>query len=140
MKETELKELRHELESLLHLYKGDKWSRAHTEDVMDIFDRATITRPSDESKCNNCGMTEGHLAPCPNATEQIEELAEILHSAYLIAIAWLKRDGDTGSTGNFNPNAVKPFEELTEEQKHIDKHIAKILLNEGYRRGGSNER
>lgn len=48
MKETELKELRHELESLLHLYKGDKWSRAHTEDVMDIFDRATRSRPSDE--------------------------------------------------------------------------------------------
>lgn len=67
-------------------------------------------------------------------TSDIEELAKKLHEAYLIAVAWLKRDGDNGESGNFNPNAVNLFNELTEEQKYIDRHIAKILLTEGYRK------
>lgn len=69
---------------------------------------------------------------------EVEELARKLHENYLIAVAWLKRDGDKGDTGNFNPNAVKQFDDLTEEQKHLDRHIAKLLLEEGYTKQPTN--
>ena len=52
---------------------------------------------------------------------QTELLARKLHEWYLEATAQI-------SPENFNPEAQKPFEELTEEQKFIDRYIAKKIL------------
>lgn len=42
---------------------------------------------------------------------------EQLHDWYLEAVKRLKPE-------SFNPNAQKPYEDLTDEQKYIDKYIA----------------
>ena len=42
---------------------------------------------------------------------------EQLHEWYLEAVKRLKPE-------SFNPNAQKPYEDLTDEQKYIDKYIA----------------
>lgn len=49
--------------------------------------------------------------------EASEELARQLHEWYLEATRELKPE-------NYNPNAQKPYDEMTEEQKFIDKYIA----------------
>lgn len=53
-----------------------------------------------------------------------EILARKLHEWYLEAVT-------SGISGNqHNPNAVKSFDDLTEEQKAIDRYIADKALNE----------
>lgn len=53
--------------------------------------------------------------------EQIEEMAEKLHDWYLEAIESL-------SKGSFNPKAQVAYENLSEEQKYIDRYIAGKVL------------
>lgn len=50
-----------------------------------------------------------------------EKLARKLHEWYLQAICKLK-------PGSYNHNAQKPFDELTEEQKFIDRYIAEEVI------------
>lgn len=52
--------------------------------------------------------------------EEIEEQAKELHEWYLEAIKKL-------NPKSFNENANKPYGELTEEQKEIDRYIAKKI-------------
>jgi hypothetical protein len=53
--------------------------------------------------------------------EEQMKLAKFLHRAYLAALKHLKPE-------SYNPNANKPFEELTEEQQSIDLFIADWVL------------
>ncbi len=57
--------------------------------------------------------------------EEKEITPEQLHEWYLIAVGWLQRDGTDDK--NYNPNAIKQYAELTEDQKYIDKYIAKRI-------------
>jgi hypothetical protein len=50
-----------------------------------------------------------------------EKLAEQLHNWYLEAIRQIQKE-------NYNTNADKPYSELTEEQKFIDRFIADKIL------------
>ena len=52
-----------------------------------------------------------------------ERLAEKLHEWYLEATRELNPE-------SYNPNAQKSYAELTEEQKFIDRYIAKKILAE----------
>ena len=53
--------------------------------------------------------------------EIIEGLAELLHKWYLEATSTLNKQ-------SYNENAQKPFSELTEQQKFIDRYIAGKVL------------
>lgn len=54
--------------------------------------------------------------------EAVEEKAEQLHSWYLEAIT-------SGVAGNqYNPNAIKEYKDLSEEQKAIDRYIALKII------------
>ena len=57
----------------------------------------------------------------------IEELAEQLHKWYLLAIAWVKKFKD-GEPFSHNPDAQKEYKDLSEEQKYIDRYIAKQII------------
>lgn len=54
-------------------------------------------------------------------TQEIEKWAEKLHNLYLEATKTLHPE-------SYNPKAQKPYSELTEEQKEIDRCIAQALL------------
>lgn len=47
----------------------------------------------------------------------LEDLAEYIHSCYLDCVELLPETA-------YNPNAKKPFAELTEEQRFIDRFLA----------------
>jgi len=53
---------------------------------------------------------------------EIEEIAIQLHTWYLIATRELNPE-------NYNPKAQKPYSELNDEQKQIDRLIAKCVLS-----------
>jgi len=54
--------------------------------------------------------------------DRIERLAEQLHKWYLEATKELQKE-------SFNPAAQKQYNELTEEQKNIDRYIARKLTD-----------
>lgn len=51
----------------------------------------------------------------------VQQMARQLHEFYLEVVPFLKE-------GSFNPDAVRPFDELTESQKFIDLYIATRLI------------
>lgn len=55
-------------------------------------------------------------------TKKQTNLPEQLHSWYLEAVKELKPE-------SFNPNANKPYSEITDEQKSIDIYIANKITN-----------
>lgn len=58
--------------------------------------------------------------PAPKR-DDIEELAEKLHKWYLEIVARLK-------PASYNPEAQKPYNELTSQQQEIDRYIASKVL------------
>jgi outer membrane protein assembly factor BamD (BamD/ComL family) len=54
-------------------------------------------------------------------SSECEELAEKLHEWYLEATRELNPE-------NYNPNAQKNYQELNEEQKNIDRYIARKIM------------
>ena len=53
--------------------------------------------------------------------EEVEDMAKKLHLWYLEITSRLHK-------GNYNQNAIKEYDELNEEQKAIDRHIAKEVV------------
>ncbi len=70
------------------------------------------------------GLKVGAVSPCEKyLNETVEALAEKLHIWYLEATKMLKPE-------SYNPNAQKAYADLTEEQRQIDRYIAKLILEE----------
>lgn len=57
-----------------------------------------------------------------NKDELIETMAHTLHIWYLEATSELRPE-------SYNPNAQKPYDDMTDEQKAIDRYIAKKVVD-----------
>jgi hypothetical protein len=92
---------------------------------------AATSEPRDASKepyCPSCGLIDGlhrdycHFAkPQDSCSAELEAMSEQLHVWYLEGT----RELDPAS---YNPKAQKSYVELNEQQKEIDRYIAKKVL------------
>ena len=71
--------------------------------------------------CPHCPYRNEACPQCHSQDSSKMITPEQLHNWYLEAIKELHPE-------SFNPNAKKPYSELTEEQKFIDKYIADKII------------
>ncbi len=77
---------------------------------------------SDNNPCKECNWKKGRTNWEAKDVFENEDLAKRLHLWYIEAIQNLSEE-------NYNPKAVCTYKELTEEQKSIDRYIAKKLTD-----------